>query len=850
MSPGGSSKHENRHEACSERFSALIHVVSFAKALLFLAIVLAVLATWIVVRWLVTDLPSPEKLSAGAVSPSTILYDRYGRVLYEIMDPQAGKHQPVPLQDIPLYLRQATVATEDASFYTNPDVDARAILRALWINLRGGEVLSGGSTITQQLARNLLLSPQERSQRTLVRKLRESILAYRLAWTCSKDRILELYLNQTYYGNLAYGVEAAARGYFGKSVRELDLAECALLAGLPQAPATYDPLTNPQAAHKRQRVVLNLMAKHGYITLEQAEAAAEEKLSFAATPFPIRAPHFVMYVWEILRREYGEETLYRKGLRVYTTLDVDLQERARDIARYHLQQLSEPRAGKPSHNITDAAVVALDTQNGQILVMLGSPDYFNAQISGAVNVALMARQPGSAIKPLTYAAAFARDYTPATMLLDIRTTFITREGNAYAPINYDRSFRGPVLLRQALGSSLNVIAVKVLEHTGLESLLSLAHDLGISTLQDSQHYGLALTLGGGEVRLLELTAAYAAFANGGHRVEPTAILRVEDATGQVLWEAQPAPGPRVLDERVAYLVTDILADDSARIPAFGEDSPLALSRPAAAKTGTTTDWRDNWTIGYTPDLVAGVWAGNANNAPMVDVSGISGAAPIWHTFMEEALKGKPMRAFIQPPGLVRVEVCAESGLLPNPYCPHRYRELFIAGSEPKTACNMHHMLRIDRRTGQLATVDTPAQYITEQLATLLPPEAADWARERNSASGALYLTALPADTEGKPAAMTGPRIILTSPEPNAVYRIASGLPAANQRIEVNAIPLAFAGHLHVELYADGQLLAALDQAPYAALWQLQPGIHAFYAEAIDASGQHWRSPEVQVTVVQ
>ncbi|MBC7261598.1 MAG: transglycosylase domain-containing protein, partial [Chloroflexi bacterium] len=310
------------------------------KKFFLLASLLFLASAWVLQAWLLTDLPSPDNLSARTIAPSTILYDRKGRVLYEIMDPHVGRHQPVPLEEIPIYLRQATIATEDASFYQNPGVDLRAIVRALWINLRGGEVLAGGSTITQQLARNLLLSPEERAQRTLTRKLRESILAYRLARTFTKDQILELYLNQTYYGNLAYGVEAAARGYFGKSVRDLDLAECALLAGLPQAPGTYDPLTNPQAAKDRQRVVLNLMAKNGYITAEQAVAAAEEKLAFAATPFPIHAPHFVMYVWEILRREYGEEALYRRGLRVYTTLDVDLQERAQDIARYHLQQLS------------------------------------------------------------------------------------------------------------------------------------------------------------------------------------------------------------------------------------------------------------------------------------------------------------------------------------------------------------------------------------------------------------------------------------------------------------------------------------------------------------------------------
>jgi len=819
------------------------------KPLLAITCAVLIIVVWALQAWLVADLPLTEGLSAGTLAPSTIIYDRYGRVLYEIMDPYAGRHQPIPLEDIPIYLRQATIATEDASFYTNPGVDPRAIIRAIWINLRGGEILSGGSTITQQLARNLLLSPQERAQRTLTRKLRESILAYRLARNFSKDRILELYLNQTYYGNLAYGVEAAARSYFGKSVRDLDLAECALLAGLPQAPATYDPLTNPQAAKDRQRVVLNLMAKNGYINTEQALAAAEENLSFASTPFPIRAPHFVMYVWEILRREYGEEALYRRGLRVYTTLDVDLQERARDIARYHLQQLAQPGSGGPSHNVTNAAVVALDPNSGEIWAMLGSLDYFDRAIDGAVNVALMPRQPGSAIKPLTYAAAFHKDYTPATMLLDVRTTFVTREGDAYVPVNYDRRFHGPVLLREALGSSLNVVAVKVLQHIGVEELVSLAQKLGMTTLRDPQRYGLALTLGGGEVRLLELTTAYAAFANGGLRVEPRAILRVESTDGKVLWEEQATPGPRVLDERVAYWITDVLSDDSARIPAFGEGSALALSRPAAAKTGTTTDWRDNWTVGYTPDLVVGVWVGNADNSPMVNVSGIDGAAPIWHSFMEEALKGKPARHFAPPPGMVQVEICAESGMLPNPYCPHRRREWFIAGRELQEVCTMHRLVRIDRRSGELATTDTPSEYVTEKVGMFLPPEAAEWAHEEKSASGTPLIISTPAEP-GHDAPATQARILLTHPDHNATYRLVPNVSMETQRIEVRALPLAPDDLVQIKLYVDEQLLAVLYKPPYSVLWQLAPGEHTFRAEAIDSSGHRWSSPTVHIIVVQ
>ncbi len=461
--------------------------------------------------------------------------------------PYTGRHSPVSLDDMPESLRQAVIATEDASFYRNPGVDAWAIVRAVWINLQGGEILSGGSTITQQLARNLLLSPDERYERTLTRKLREAILAWRLARRYSKDEILELYLNEIYFGNMAYGVEAAAQAYFGKHVRDLDLAECALLAGLPQAPSYYNPLENLPEAQNRQAVVLDLMVKHGYLTADQARQAKEEKLYFASAPFDIHAPHFTMYVRGLLEEELGLERLEQGGLQIYTTLDLDLNETARDLVRYRLERLAtcdgRPDACPPGgHNVRNAALVALDPQTGEILAMLGSPDYFSARIDGAVNGTTALRQPGSSIKPITYAAAFEQGaLTPATMMLDVRTSFVTREGKPYVPLNYDLQFRGPVRLREALASSYNLVAVKVLDTIGVEAMTGLARRLGITTLDDPDRLGLAVTLGGGEVRLLELAAAFAAFANGGHSVQPVAILRVEDDAGAVLLSSSQEP---------------------------------------------------------------------------------------------------------------------------------------------------------------------------------------------------------------------------------------------------------------------------------------------------------------------
>ena len=829
---------------------------------------------WVLHTWLIADLPSPQELQSRAAVPSTKIYDRHGRLLYEIIGSHAGKHTPLPLDEISLYLRQATIATEDASFYTNPGVDAKAILRAIVINLRGGEVLSGGSTITQQLARNVLLPPEERTQRTLTRKLRETILAWRLARTYSKDEILALYLNETYYGNLAYGVEAAAQAYFGKSAAELDLAECALLAGLPQSPALYNPLVNPDAAKERQAVVLDLMVKHGYIDEAQARLAKEEQLHFASVPFPIRAPHFVMHVRRLLEDELGLATLERGGLQVYTTLDLNMQDTARWIVRYRLAQLSERRRGLPDGNVRNAALVALDPWTGEILAMLGSPDYFNLRIDGAVNVTLATRQPGSSIKPITYAAAFdprrADPYTPATMVNDVRTSFVTKEGDPYVPVNYDRLYRGPVLLRQALASSFNLVAVKVLDHVELEDMTALARCLGITTLDDSERFGLALTLGGGEVRLLELTAAYAAFANGGHRVEPVAILRIEDSQGNVLREWQPETGERVLDERVAYLITDILSDDTARISGFGEGSVLKLSRPAAAKTGTTTDWRDNWTIGYTPELVVGVWAGNADNEPMRHVSGVAGAAPIWHDFMKEVLKGRPVQEFAEPEGLVRVEVCALSGKLPSPHCPHRKTELFVAGTEPREYCTMHRPVRIDVTTGVLATKNCPPEQVVERVYAFLPAEAMEWGRKQGIPQPPTEYCYLHSSDELQRAATEQQEVrdsppptpyplslvpypsslVMTSPDPFSVFRLSPALPLGDQRIEVAARPTEETVVAELVLYVDEEPLARLTTPPYRSMWPLTPGVHAFHAEGYDATGRRLTSEPVYVTVME
>ncbi len=796
---------------------------------------------------LLADLPSPDALYAHRSGVSSRILDRHGRLLYEITDPHGGRHTPVPLEQIPLACRQATIATEDANFYSNPGVDITGIIRALWINLRGGEVLAGGSTITQQLARTLLLDPQERAERTLLRKLRESILAWRIARAYSKDEVLALYLNEVYYGNLAYGIEAAAQTIFGRGVAELDLAQCALLAGLPQSPAAYDPLVAPQAALQRQRVVLNLMAEQGYITTEQAQLAAQERLHFAAAPFTIAAPHFVMFTRAWLEEEFGLEALYTEGLVVTTTLDLDLQRTGERVVRRHLERLAQAGEGSAYHDVNNGALVALDPQSGQILAMVGSPDYFDPTIDGAVNAALALRQPGSAIKPLTYAAALdpARDppLTAASVLLDVRTSFPTREGDPYVPLNYDNRFHGPVSVREALACSYNIPAVRVLQTIGVDRLVRLGGDLGLTSFGTGERFGLALTLGGGEVRLLELTAAYAAFANGGRRVQPIAVLEVRDAEGRLRYPTRSGLGEAVLDPRVAFLITDILSDNEARAPAFGANSVLSLTRPAAVKTGTSSDWRDNWTVGYTPQLVTGVWVGNADGRPMVQVSGVEGAGPIWRDFMETALRGQPVVSFARPDGLERVRVCVPSGLLPTPYCPRTRTEWFIIGTAPTRPDDWYRPLLVDATTGLPAEPDSGAPLV-ERVFVFPPAELLDWAQQHDWP----LLPGAPA-ASGAGTGDVGEGLVITAPDNGTVYRLSPVVPAAYQSIRVAVRPADGVTVAEVTLLVDGQPLATLTAAPFEALWPLSAGEHTFQARGVDREGRSLSSAPISIRVL-
>lgn len=867
--------------------------------------------------WLLADLPGPQDLVARSSPDTTKLYDRRGRLLFEVLDPAAGRRTRVALGELPLHLRQAVLAVEDAGFYRHPGVDARGLARALVQLLRERRVVSGGSTITQQLARQLLLSREEAVTRSLRRKLREMVLALRITASHPKDEILAMYLSEVYFGQLAYGIEAAARTYFGKPARELDLAESALLAGLIQNPARTNPLVDIDAARARQAVVLGLMVKAGFIDQGAADLARAEALRFAPGEGALmNAPHFVSWVLGRLEAERGPEALRRGGLQVLTSLDLDLQRRAEAIVRRRMADLRRRAPGKPDHKFTDAALVALDPATGQVLAMVGSADYHDASIDGAVNVALALRQPGSAFKPITYAAAFdpgrwrpalprppssavalapeaALPFTPATVLSDVPTSFLTQEREPYRPQNYDRKWHGPISLRRALATSSNLVAVKVLDAVGVDAALDLATGLGISSLGDRARYGLALTLGGGDVRLLELTAAYGALANGGRRVDPLPVLAVLDTAAWRQAAAGDAAGLRayhgrsslvaapVLSPQVAFLVTDILADDHARLPAFGEASVLKLDRPAAAKTGTTTDFRDNWTLGYTPDLVAGVWLGNADNSPMEQISGITGAGPIWHDFMLEALRGRPPLAFDRPPGLRRLEVCTGAGLLPSPDCPHRAREWFIAGTEPTERDPSYLSLDVDAGSG-LAWAEGCKGRRVRRTFRLLPPAAADWGRAmgiaappREACGGGRVAARGRADVgdgderagrsgdrgapeRGEGAAgggpgsaaplPAGPGIAVSRPAPNSRFALSPRIPVDQQRILLEAQVLGDADLVDLTLLVDGLPVATLRRPPFRASWSIVLGEHRVQAVARRADGRRLESAAVSFTV--
>lgn len=663
----------------------------------FVGVLVLTVLSFIAVPILSLTLPSPDQIVRREGFATKIL-DRNGQVLYDIFVDE--RRTPIEsIDQVPDYMKQATIAIEDRNFYDHQGFDPFGMLRGLSRIVTRGQA-QGGSTLTQQLVKNVLLT----SERTVTRKLKEFVLALQIEQRYSKDDILLLYLNEVPYGGTSYGVQAASETYFNKNVRDLNLVESAILAGLPQSPSRYSPYSStPEAYINRAEQVLRRMREDGYITPEQEEEAAQmlPNVEFQPRGANFKAPHFVQYVQNILEERYGAAAVEQGGLVVTTTLDLTLQEEAQAI-------VSEEITKVENLNITNGAAVVLDPQTGEILAMVGSKDYNATDYDGQVNVVTRLRQPGSSIKPITYVTALKEGYTASTLLMDTPTEFPAGPGQPmYAPVNYDGKFRGPTQVRYALANSYNVPAVKMLAMVGIRNMLTTAYEMGITSLEPTQdnlsRLGLSATLGGGEVKLLELTSAFGAFTNGGHKVEPSAILKIEDYRGNVLEENRPEKGRQVLTPEEAFIISDILSDNNARSAVFGLNSLLNVpDRQVAVKTGTTNDLRDNWAIGGETQAMVGVWVGNNDNSKMTSVaSGVSGATPIWRRIIIAALKDKPNVPFETPAGVVSVEIDSVSGYAATEGFASR-TEYFVKGTEPLED-PVHVKLRVCRNEDGLAT---------------------------------------------------------------------------------------------------------------------------------------------------
>ena len=745
--------------------------------------------------------------------------DREGGLLREIRP--AGRGQPVSLAQVNPIAVEALIVTEDKRFFSHPGVDLLALFRAMRDNLRSGTVISGGSTLTMQAARAI----RARTRRGWWDKIAEMHLALRLEIYFSKETILGLWLNRVSFGNQAFGIESASQLYFGKSARDLTLAEATYLIGLPQSPSRYNPFRHPARAESRQRYVLAAMQDAGLITaVNQQQIRAPELL---APDRSFRAPHFVQ--WTLNRLEKTTQNVTE----IRTSIDPVLQENVEALARGHLRLLR-------GSDVTNAAAVVLDNDTGDILAYLGSVDFWDDRAGGQNDGVQMFRQPGSALKPFTYAYALStRRYTPASILPDIEL-HVPEAGGAFSPQNYDNRYHGPVSIRTALASSYNVPAVYLAREIGPTALLATLHRAGfVSLTKSAETYGVGITLGNGEVQLLEMTRAFAGLARGGSLPPVRTEYWRRTTENDTLVIRQDLPAPTGLDVRAAYLITHILSDPEARSPAFGRGGPLELPFPCAVKTGTSKDYRDNWTVGYTPRHTVAVWTGNFDGAPMRWVSGVSGAGPLFKAIMTTlGTAGE----FDRPDGIIQTTICRESGMLPNKYCPTRQIELFWEGTIPGDTCNVHRLVDIDHRTGMLAGASTPSNAVVPTLFTVYSPEYANWMREQGlpfppqisyndptTISDSLYFTG---------------QLSVQYPESGTVFRIDPVLRRDYQRLQLRGE--AHESLIDVSWWIDNVQIAG----EYSkTLWTLEPGRHRFELRAISREGRRLRSRPVEIIVV-
>lgn len=677
-----------------------------ARALLFCAIFVLLCGAWIWLTPFETALLSEQNIT------STRIVDRYGRGLREVLGSSEGRARAVAIDDISGHLISATVHAEDQRFWSHYGVDPLAIARASWQNTRNLAVVSGASTLTQQVVK--LLRSGNRS-RSLPNKFEEAVLAIRLEKVASKREILAQYLNRAPYGNQLFGVSAASWMYFNKPPAQLSLAESALLAAIPRAPSLYNPYENLAGAQKVQQRILKMMRQREVISAEQYKNAAAEKLVIRRPDRRVLAPHFSEYVLQTVRPEVGDA---RPQL-IQTTLDLDLQKTVQGIVRAELARLED-------RNVHQAAVLVLNTQTNEILAWVGSQNYWDDTFAGANDGVLQLRQPGSALKPFVYGLYFEQGHRASEILADFPREFPAEKGT-YIPKNYDHRYHGPLSARAALASSLNIPAVMVAQEVGVESILSTLGELGMRTFdEEAAHYGLGIALGNGEVRLRDLTAAYATLGRLGER---KALRIVLDDTLQT-----SAKNAQIYTPETAYILLDILSDDTARAQGFGRFSALYFPYRVAAKTGTSDGFRDNWTFGVTPDYTVGVWAGNFDASPMQRSSGITGAAPIMRQVIQalypDAANAADVPWFSQPEDVTEHRVCTLSGHLPGPHCPSTRRELFAADAAPEDPCAIHQSRAIDTRNGLLAGPGCPAEFVRKEVFANIPADWIDWALRR------------------------------------------------------------------------------------------------------------------------
>jgi 1A family penicillin-binding protein len=686
--PANKKRVKKKFSLSLKRFLGLALKIGFLGAFLFLILMVGVFAYY------AKGLPEPQDILENPLTQSTKIYDRSEKVLlYEVY--QDEKRTVVGIDEISPFIKNAIISIEDKDFYKHPGIDFKGLVRSAWVAIKTkGQYIQGASTITQQFIKNSLLSPK----RTISRKVKEIILSLELERKYSKDEILAFYLNQVSFGSNAYGVESASKTFFAKNASDVTLAEAAILAALPKAPTRLSPYgNNPDLLKQRQELILHRMKILGYITEDEKEKALEEKIEFQQQRTGIKAPHFVMYIKEILEEKYGKDVVEKSGLRVITTLDWKLQEKAEEIV------VQQTEKNEKNYGAKNSALVAINPKTGEILSMVGSRDYFDIENDGNVNVVLRERQPGSAFKPFAYAAAFEKGYTPDTLLFDVKTEFNPycvysavqskdKFGlDCYHPQNYDLKERGPITMRSALAQSLNIPSVKTLYLAGVENSIDLAEKMGIATLKERKRFGLALVLGGGEVKLIDITSSFGVFAAEGKKAPVYSIIKVEDNEGNVLEEHKEENSKQVLDKNTCRIINSILSDNEARAPMFGSSSYLSLGDiPVAAKTGTTQEYRDGWTIGYTPNLAVGVWTGNNDNSSMTKMAGVTTAGPIWHDFMVFALQDRKKLSFT-PPTIIQTNKAVLSGNI---------------GGE---------IVKIDTISGKRATESTPPHLIEERI---------------------------------------------------------------------------------------------------------------------------------------